>query len=165
MGSPIVDVLPDDAVRGFSGSVFDYEELIETARDRKDPPYALFRGVAPSWDNTPRKGGRSSSFVNASPEGYRRWLQHALAWTVEHHQPSQRFVFVNAWNEWGEGCHLEPDIKYGRLYLEATREAQQRSTEKSRPRRRPQVFRRYSELQPRALHRAGARIGVESNHV
>jgi glycosyltransferase involved in cell wall biosynthesis len=138
-GSPGINVPLEDVSPHFRGSFHDYEDLIEIARERATPPFTLFRGVAPSWDNTARKAGRSHSFVNAAPEGYRRWLNQALAWTVDHHRPSRRFVFVNAWNEWGEGCHLEPDIKYGRLYLEATLEEVRRFGEAPAVRVAPKV--------------------------
>ena len=32
-------------------------------------------------------------------------------------------LFIKSWNEWGEGNHLEPDLKYGLTYLEATKKA------------------------------------------
>jgi hypothetical protein len=37
--------------------------------------------------------------------------------------PDEAIIFINAWNEWAEGNHLEPDLKFGRGYLEATKRA------------------------------------------
>jgi lipopolysaccharide biosynthesis protein len=61
---------------------------------------------------------------NSTPEAYGEWLRAAVERAVDRaaqrHVP-EPFVFVNAWNEWGEGAHLEPDARHGRAYLEATR--------------------------------------------
>jgi lipopolysaccharide biosynthesis protein len=65
----------------------------------------------------------SQVFVNAHPENYRRWLSAMVAQTRQTRVGGERIVFINAWNEWGEGCHLEPDALFGRGYLEATRAA------------------------------------------
>ena len=35
----------------------------------------------------------------------------------------ERLVFIKAWNEWGEGNYLEPDLKFGKTYIEKTGEA------------------------------------------
>jgi glycosyltransferase involved in cell wall biosynthesis len=128
LGFPITNAAAtvEDLVPDFSGGIFDYEDMRDAAARRPEPAYTLFRGVMPSWDNTARRGAASSSFINAAPEGYRSWLTEACAWTMRCHPPAERLVFVNAWNEWGEGCHLEPDLRHGRLYLEATRDVAER---------------------------------------
>ncbi len=83
-------------------------------------PANVFRTVFPSWDNTPRTGARSLIILNGTPENYEYWLSEAIQKTAEDFPAEERFVFVNAWNEWAEGCHLEPDDAYGRRFLEAT---------------------------------------------
>jgi glycosyltransferase involved in cell wall biosynthesis len=88
------------------------------------PPqhYTLFRSVMPSWDNTARKKGDAHVYHGANPGAYARWLGVAAARAQTELPPDRRFVFINAWNEWGEGCHLEPDDLHGLAYLQATRD-------------------------------------------
>jgi lipopolysaccharide biosynthesis protein len=54
-----------------------------------------------------------------TPAGYEDWLRQAVDRTLTRPQ-DERIVFINAWNEWAEGAHLEPDRKHGRGFLEAT---------------------------------------------
>ncbi len=80
----------------------------------------------PSWDNSSRrrKGG-ATFFVDATPERYEKWLEYTVKQTMIEQEGDERLVFINAWNEWGEGCHLEPDVRFGRAWLEATLRAKQ----------------------------------------
>jgi lipopolysaccharide biosynthesis protein len=111
----------------FEGIVFDYEQVLANALKRPDPSYKLFRGVMPGWDNTARRGNKAWIFFDSSPDLYEQWLAYCIGKTKQLHAGDERMVFINAWNEWAEGCHLEPDIKYGHRYLEATRNAVQKS--------------------------------------
>ena len=119
----------DDLNPGFTGQIHDYEWT--AAQELTAPPasYRRFRGVIPSWDNTARRGAASHIFVNSSPEAYEVWLRSAVDATKRDLPPSERFLFINAWNEWAEGAHLEPDQKFGRRYLEATRRALTRTSD------------------------------------
>jgi lipopolysaccharide biosynthesis protein len=118
------------AVRGldrrFRGRIFDFRDLVRDALHR----YPLSRGglpnypgVMPSWDNTARKGERAHVFHGATPLRYRAWLAEAIRAATDDARLAEPMVLINAWNEWAEGCHLEPDQEYGTAWLEATRAA------------------------------------------
>lgn len=79
-------------------------------------PYYPCRYV--SWDNSPRRGDKGIVFVDGSPETFQRALMDAID-LVKDRDADNQIVFVNAWNEWGEGNVLEPDLRHGRQYLEA----------------------------------------------
>ena len=102
--------------------ICDFERGVQKCINRKPPSYKLFRSVTPSWDNTPRKGDKGILASGSSPELYYKWLHH-IKNTFEPFSKEENFVFINAMNEWAEGNHLEPCIKYGRAYLEATKKA------------------------------------------
>jgi glycosyltransferase involved in cell wall biosynthesis/phage host-nuclease inhibitor protein Gam len=116
----VVVPLRDD----FGGKVFDWTIFPERSRDYQDPGYKLFRGVNPGWDNTARRKNGGTIFANSTPSLYGQWLGNAITDTrLRFSEPDERLVFVNAWNEWAEGAHLEPDQRYGFAYLDATRKA------------------------------------------
>ena len=124
-GLVVSDVTTDvaDLDRSFSGRVWDYVSGAKWAIARPLPAYPFFRGVMTGWDNTPRLPNNGQIFVNAHPANYQRWLAAVVAQARAKPVPEDRFVFINAWNEWAEGAYLEPDLQYGRQFLEATRRA------------------------------------------
>lgn len=107
----------------FAGHFFDYLGASRTLAEKKVPDYTLFRTVMPSWDNTARRQNSGNIFINASPAAYRQWLEATIRYTVQHLPIDKNFVFINAWNEWAEGTHLEPDRRYGYAHLQATLDA------------------------------------------
>jgi lipopolysaccharide biosynthesis protein len=115
-------VLSDrDRSQHFEGRLYDYRKLVRLLAHRSLPDYKRFLGAAPSWDNTARAGNRSTVFLNSSPDLFRHMLTTAVRKTAERFQGEEQIVFINAWNEWAEGCHLEPDQRSGHGFLEACR--------------------------------------------
>lgn len=100
----------------------DYSEIGDMYLSRQyGAGNSVFRGLMPSWDNSARRGRNGSTVVlNGTPENYEYWLSEAIRRTGDEFPGQDRLVFINAWNEWAEGCHLEPDRRYAHAYLEAT---------------------------------------------
>ena len=114
-----VEGLPED----FKGTIYDYELVAQQSLTKPPTPYKLMRGIFPSWDNSARKRQHALVFHHACPEAYEYWLRGLADYTRRNLQGDERIIFINAWNEWAEGTHLEPDLKHGRAYIDATRRA------------------------------------------
>jgi lipopolysaccharide biosynthesis protein len=109
---------------GFRGRLVDYRKVLAQALTWSVPEdFIAYRGVMVSWDNTPRRQDSPHVFVNSSPLDYHFWLRRMVEQTEQRLPEEHQWIFINAWNEWGEGCHLEPDQKYGRQWLRATHAA------------------------------------------
>jgi Glycosyltransferase WbsX len=103
--------------------ILDYDhiwsEIVSRERDKHLPTY---RGAFVDWDNTPRYRNRATVYRGASPERFEHWMSK-LVDKIDADPAEQDLVFLNAWNEWGEGAYLEPDERYGYSYLEALQRA------------------------------------------
>ncbi len=102
----------------FEGRLMSYDKLADSYARRREPRQIRYRCVAPGWDNTPRRQERATIYAGASPARYSKWLEHARE--REAQRDGGGLVFINAWNEWGEGAYLEPDGRNGDAYLRAT---------------------------------------------
>ncbi|MCW2529968.1 MAG: lipopolysaccharide biosynthesis protein, partial [Pseudonocardiales bacterium] len=92
------------------------------------PPFLdatfVLPNVFPNWDNTPRAGRAGVALTGATPAKFQGHVRAAVEGLASR-RPEERLLFVKSWNEWAEGNHLEPDLEYGRGWLEALREGLQ----------------------------------------
>lgn len=100
-----------------ANNIVDYSKMIGGILEKKWPhEYRKFPCVFPSWDNSARR--KSATIIqNSDASIFGKWLKKSVQ-DVQPYPASERFVFINAWNEWAEGCHLEPDRKHGYAFLE-----------------------------------------------
>ena len=106
----------------YNGTIFDYKQIV-TDELNKVVKFPRMRGVMPAWDNEARKPGRGHTYHGSNPELYKMWLTGICNKAKQERNEEERFIFINAWNEWAEGAYLEPDRRYGYAYLEATYQA------------------------------------------
>lgn len=100
----------------------DYEKYVALCMNNSGVGPDIIPCVFPSWDNSSRRKSNAVIIQNLDEELYSRWLEQSIN-KVKLSQTNEKIVFINAMNEWAEGCHLEPDIRNGHKFLEATRKA------------------------------------------
>ena len=103
-------------------NTFDYKWYVKESIKSAIPPYKRYNCITPMWDNTARKRKNYFILKGSTPELYKELLTTLLK-KFKPYSKEENLFFINAWNEWAEGNHLEPDLKWGRQYLEATKEA------------------------------------------
>ena len=87
----------------------------------EDKPFKVFKCCFPHWDNSPRKAYSGGAIFPMEEGDFYKWLSGIIEWTRQRHAKNEQYVYINAWNEWGEGAYLEPDLRYGYKYLNCVR--------------------------------------------
>jgi hypothetical protein len=107
-------------------NIIDYNKVYKNILNRKtlDDLFTM-PGAFTDWDNTPRRQYSSTVYDRSSPENFEEYLGALINKSKSVYKSD--ILFINAWNEWAEGAYLEPDEKYGFGYLEAVKNALERT--------------------------------------
>ena len=76
--------------------------------------------MMPNWDHTPRSGVKGDLFVGSTPQEFEKHCKDVLSAV---NKKDNKLIFIKSWNEWGEGNYMEPDLRYGKGYIHALRNA------------------------------------------
>lgn len=102
--------------------VFKYKDAINYMISDEEKKENSIPVIAPNWDHTPRSGANGILLEKCEPKYFKHLVKHAID-TVKDKSDDKQLVFIKAWNEWGEGNYMEPDLRYGRGMLEAMKSA------------------------------------------
>lgn len=106
----------------YEGRVFDYQQIVNEKQYLKRNTENYYKGIFLEWDNTARRPQNGTVYHRFSIQAFKEWLNDITQFTIEKYPEKERFLFINAWNEWAEGTYLEPDRKYGYAALETVKQ-------------------------------------------
>lgn len=103
--------------------IVNYKKYVDyQCRQTNTIDYKRYPSLCPSWDNSPRRvNGHFFAFTHNTPDAFKKWFEHVYT-SFQPFSDEENFIFINAWNEWAEGNHLEPDLKNGIGFLQAIKE-------------------------------------------
>lgn len=129
--NPLIDkqsCISDEEIKRLSNLSMQFSSMDSLKRDmlyNYNRSYPCIRCVCPGWDNTPRRGVNNSALIyDSSPKNFASIYTVAIKETIASNCDCGGLLLINAWNEWGEGAHLEPDKKNGYKYLEKIKQIQ-----------------------------------------
>jgi lipopolysaccharide biosynthesis protein len=152
---------------GKEAFLYDYQKLVDIIEqktnlieaERKGKP--LYHTCMMGWDNAARRSNGWTTYCGFSLKSFYRWVYDITKETKKKFDRDEAFIFVNAWNEWGEGTYLEPDKKYGYANINTFSKAicgipfdgelivvNQQSNQQDRPEGRGIELRRYDKTCP-----------------
>lgn len=102
--------------------IFSYKKFYKEMIQPEDSRQGVYPTLYPNWDHTPRSGSGGTVVTDTTPELFELHARYMLD-IVSKKDSNPNIVFLKSWNEWGEGNYMEPDLKYGKAYLEALRRA------------------------------------------
>jgi hypothetical protein len=104
------------------GRIVSYKRAIKYFSGEEDYWDYCYPTLIPNWDHSPRSGRGNHILVGSTPKLFFEHIQNVLK-TVERKEYQNKLIFLKSWNEWAEGNYMEPDLKYGRGYLDVLKQS------------------------------------------
>lgn len=76
-------------------------------------------GAFVNYDDSPRRSTKGIIVRGASPQKFKKYLSELINISEKH---EKEYIFITAWNEWGEGAYMEPDSICQYDYLEVIKD-------------------------------------------
>jgi hypothetical protein len=106
-------------------SKYKYSQIIDYLYVKEDSWENVYPTIIPNWDRSPRSGKQAIIWHGSTPELFGKSVKKALE-TIKNKTDEHQIMFLMSWNEWAEGNYIEPDIIFGRRYLEVLKDALKR---------------------------------------
>jgi hypothetical protein len=104
------------------GQVIDYGIASNYFSGKEDAYEYVYPSIFPNWDHSPRSARKGHILHQSTPLKFKKHVLKVLE-SVKDKKEENKFIFLRSWNEWAEGNYIEPDLKFGRGYLEALKQA------------------------------------------
>lgn len=119
-GNPLVERLKKGLARrfGFATARYKYSKIMEKMYFEENRLLNCFPKIIPGYDRTPRQGAKAQIYTDPTPQVFQRHIHGTLDY-IKNKDFEHKLIFLDSWNEWGEGNYMEPDLKWGHAYLDA----------------------------------------------
>jgi len=111
--------------KSFGGVIvekYKYKKTIKHIFTREDKWENVYPTIIPNYDRSPRAGKKVRVWYGSTPELFRKHVIDAVE-LVKDKKDEHKIIFLKSWNEWGETNYVEPDIYFGKGYLNSLKDA------------------------------------------
>jgi hypothetical protein len=98
---------------------YSYEYASKFFINEEDKKEYIIPQIIPQWDHSPRSATRGTILYNSTPKLFAKHVRAAIEAVKNKRNP---IIFLKSWNEWAEGNMMEPDLTFGKGYINALRE-------------------------------------------
>lgn len=105
-------------IPGFIVEKYKYSNVMKYYYTPLDREEYVYPQLLAGWDRSPRSGKNAIVYYEDTPEEFKK-VSTRVVELVKNKDPEHRIIFLNSWNEWGEGAYMEPDLRHGKGKIEA----------------------------------------------